>query len=200
MNPPLRRPTLISRRLWERRRAHYYAVFESALLLLRERDWLPEDEPNLTRELSFMVVTARRQLDPEGLFDRPRFECQNLADPDSEFSTPHEFKRPDIQWIHDDESAPDERYREKSFVIECKRVGKTTRSGWNLNQQYVISGIARFRSEVWSYGKHMAEGAMIAFIQSIDFLSNLKESPVDNSISYPLRSRSTLVTPSFTKL
>lgn len=162
------RPSLLSPRLWEHRRVHYCAVFERALLLLRNRVVLPEDEPNLTRELRFTVVTARRELDPEGRFDRPHFESQNLADPDSEFVQPHEYKRPDIQWVHDDESASDDRHREKSFVIECKRLGSTTASGWNLNYQYVFNGISRFRSTEWRYGSSMAEGAMIGFVQSMD--------------------------------
>lgn len=59
-------PMLADPRLWQRRRAHYLAVFERALILLRERGPLPEDEIGLNRRLYFEVVTARRELDPRG--------------------------------------------------------------------------------------------------------------------------------------
>lgn len=162
------RPSLIHQKLWQARRTHYMAVFENALMLLRQRHEVPTGEPGLVRELHFATVTARRKLDPKGRFGAPVFEAQNLPDPDSERHESFEHKRPDIQWIHDDESASDDRHREKSFVIECKRLGQTTASGWNLNEQYVISGIHRFRSTEWRYGLHMSEGMMIGFVQDME--------------------------------
>lgn len=168
MNGRVSRPSLIDQKLWQTRRTHYMAVFETALMLLRQRHELPVDEPGLVRELHFATVTARRKLDPKGRFGAPVFEAQNLPDPDSERHEVFEHKRPDIQWIHDDESASDDRHREKSFVIECKRLGQTTASRWNLNEQYVISGIHRFRSTEWKYGLRMSEGMMIGFVQDMD--------------------------------
>lgn len=169
------RPSLVNPRLWVTRRAFYYAVFERALMLLRDKQPLPIQEQELTRELSFTSVTARRQLDPTGRFDRPRFEAQNLPDPASNCRQPHEFKRPDIQWIHDDESVTDDRFREKAFVIECKRLGAPTSPQWILNEQYVIGGIVRFSSPEHRYGCYMSEGAMIAFVQSRDLPDVLTE-------------------------
>jgi len=162
------RPSLIQRKLWLRRRAHYQAVLDEALLLLRQRGALWGDEPNLVRELQFTTVTARRKFDPKGRFGSPCFEAQNPPDPDSDRVQPFEHKRPDIQWCHDDESAEDDRNREKSFVIECKRLGKKTPSGWDLNEQYVVGGIARFVSLDWKYGHHMSEGMMIGFVQDME--------------------------------
>lgn len=168
MNGRASRPSLIHQKLWQTRRKHYIVVFENALILLRQRHELPVDEPGLVRELHFATVTARRALDPKGRFGSPVFEAQNLPNPDSERLGPFEHKRPDIQWIHDDESATDDRHREKSFVIECKRLGQTTASRWDLNEQYVISGIHRFYSTEWKYGLHMSEGMMIGFVQDMD--------------------------------
>lgn len=162
------RPSLIQRRLWLRRRAHYQSVFDEALLILRQRGALWSDEPNLVRELQFSTVTARRKLDPRGRFGSPCFESQNPPDPDADCVQPSEHKRPDIQWRHDDESAADDRHREKSFTVECKRLGAKTPSGWDLNEQYVVSGIARFVSPAWKYGHHMSEGMMIGFIQNME--------------------------------
>jgi hypothetical protein len=163
-----KRPSLIRRGLWQTRRAHYLAVFDRALQLLRLYPELPLAEKSIVRELNFTAVTARRELDPKGKFERPRFEAQNLPDPDSDELESYEEKRPDIQWVHDNPDARDDRYREKSFVIECKRLGRTTRSGWNLNEQYVIGGVHRFRSPLCRYGNHMQEGMMIGFVQDME--------------------------------
>ncbi|MCB1079995.1 MAG: hypothetical protein KDM64_19400, partial [Verrucomicrobiae bacterium] len=180
------RPSLIRQSLWQSRRDHYIAVFENALMLLCQRPELPIDEPGLVRELRFTSVTARLKLDPKGRYGRPVFEAQNLPDPDSQCLESFECKRPDIQWIHDDESAVDDRHKEKSFVIECKRLGRTTASGWNLNEQYVIGGVSRFLSPEWKYGLHMSEGMMIGFIQDMaasEILTVLNEHLGKRSIS-----------------
>lgn len=161
------RPKLTSQRLWQTRRAHYLAVFKKALLLLRDKASLPEDEDTLNRELKFVVVTARLELDPKGRFRAPAPQQQNLPDPDASTIQAHENKRPDFLWVDDDPTAPDDRHREKAFTIECKRLGSPTSSGWKLNEQYVIGGIERFRSAVHLYGLHMAEGLMIGYVQSM---------------------------------
>ena len=164
-------PSLIQRQLWLTRRAHYIAVFERALELLRQRSDLPVSERKLVRLLHFTAVTARREMDPNGLYERPVFETQNLPDRESDEMDPFEDKRPDIQWFHDDESAADDRHREKSFAIECKRLGSRTASGWDLNEQYVTGGVRRFCSPVWRYGNHMSEGMMIGFVQDMELLA-----------------------------
>lgn len=161
------RPKLTSQSLWQRRRTHYLAVFKKALLLLRAKAPLPADEPTLNRELRFVVVTARLELDPKGRFRAPAFEAQNMADPDASTIQPHEYKRPDALWIDDDPTAPDDRHREKAFTIECKRLGSPTTSGRKLNEQYVIGGIERFRSTDHRYGMHTADGLMIGYVQSM---------------------------------
>lgn len=166
---PSSRPSLSNPRLWAHRRAFYFNVFRRALMLLREKSTLPLDEPNLTRELSITIVTARRELDPDGRFAAPWYEANNLPDPDSDTTQAHEHKRPDFQWKHDDDAAADDRHREKSFVVECKRLGNPTSSSWILNKQYVIGGIMRFSSLTHRYGNQMAEGAMIALVQSMEF-------------------------------
>ncbi|WP_164020210.1 hypothetical protein [Pyxidicoccus trucidator] len=123
----------------------------------------------MTRELWFKITTARRELDPEGRFSHPVPQADNLPDPDATEVQSHEFKKPDFQWIHDDDSEADERYIQKSFAIECKRLGAPTKSRWRLNEQYVVGGMNRFRDPRWKYGRGMAEGAMIGFIQNMEF-------------------------------
>src|SRR5580700_9532229 len=158
---------LASQKLWERRRAHYFAVFRLALMLLRERSSLPEGELDLNREYRFAVSTACRRLDPLGQFGRPVFEAQSPPDPDAETMQPHEWKRPDAQWLHDDPAAPDERHCEKSFFVEFKRLGSPTPTRRDLNEEYISHGVERFRSLEHRYGMHMSEGLMIAYLQSM---------------------------------
>ena len=162
------RPSLFQRELWLTRRTHYVAVIERALVLLRQRSELPVSERKLVRELHFTSVTARRELDPNGFYERPIFETQNLPDSEADELEPFENKRPDIQWFHDDEDATDDRHRERSFAIECKRLGSRTASGWDVNEQYVTGGVRRFRSPEWRYGNHMGEGMMIGFVQDME--------------------------------
>ena len=45
------------------------------------------------------------------------------------------------------------------FHIECKRLGAST-----LNALYVKKGILRFIDPAWSYGKDVADGAMVGYV------------------------------------
>jgi hypothetical protein len=160
------RPSLARRGLWEKRRTHYLAVLERALMLLRQHESLPASEPAIVRKLRVTAVTACRELDTKGRYQKPLFEMQNLPDPAFEEAQAHDFKIPDIQWLHDDHAAPDDKWRQKAFVIECKRLGAKSGS-WDLNENYVTRGVARFRLPGWRYGNHMHEGMMIGFVQDM---------------------------------
>ncbi|MBK8256902.1 MAG: hypothetical protein IPK82_30045 [Polyangiaceae bacterium] len=162
------RPALADRRLWETRHNHYVNVLCEALSLLRRKDSLPEDELELNRELWFCILTARRGLDPSGRFPLPVPEGQNLPDPNAAATQPHDRKKPDFQWIHDDPQEPDPRYGVRSFAVECKRLGKKTEGGLVLNKEYIDNGALRFRSPEYRYSHYLAEGAMIGYVQTMD--------------------------------
>jgi len=152
-------------------------VFARALELLADENDLigDENEPVLSRKLSFMVLKALRDVDPKGLLGHPTREAENLPDPESTEVQPHEAKRPDYQWIHDDRSVSDARFALRSLCIECKRLGRPTSSGWKLNENYVNHGIDRFRSPEWKYGFGVKDGAMIGFVQNMEFEEILSE-------------------------
>lgn len=168
-------PSLTDPKIWEHRRAHYFRVLERALMLLRERDNLPEEERELNRALRFTVTTACYENDPDGRFGYPVFEAQNLADPEVDETQPYEFKIPDAQWRHYDPAASDDRHREKSFTVECKRLGSPSKARFNFNEEYVVSGILRFKSRDHRYGAQMTEGAMIGYVQSMGLEAVHKE-------------------------
>nr|VFK16875.1 MAG: hypothetical protein BECKLPF1236B_GA0070989_11047 [Candidatus Kentron sp. LPFa] len=153
---------LQSRRIWEKRLAHYLAVFERALALLGQEERLPINEPELSRQLDFKLRIVCRELDPQGRFGRPVREAENLADSKFDTIQTHERKKPDFQWQYDDLEEPDPQSAMRSFAVECKRLGK----GQNFNKKYVTRGVIRFRHPGWRYGKDLSEGLMIGYIQS----------------------------------
>jgi len=170
-------PSLFSQSLWQKRVNHYLAVFERALLLLREDEGAlyQESEPQLSRRLHFKLLVARRELDPNGIYGHPERESENLPDPEETEIQPHEAKKPDFQWKHDDTSISDPRFALKSYTIECKRLGAKTQSSWKLNENYFNHGLMRFYSPTWKYGLGVAEGAMIGFVQNMKFDEILTE-------------------------
>lgn len=156
-----------SRRLWAAREAKCLATIERALRLLREAPEIPESENELNRILYFCLLRAAREIDPDDELP-PIYECNNQPDPDDEFRSTREQKRPDFQWVYLDRYAADPLRSSRQFVVECKRVGKATRADWVLNSNYVDHGIARFRDPNWAYAQGAAVGAMVGYWQSME--------------------------------
>src|SRR5690606_10992387 len=57
---------------------------------------------------------------------------------------------------------------------ECKRLTKPTRN-WTYKTQYVDSGVVTFVTSEYSYGKGMASGAMVGYLQEIAIDDALRE-------------------------
>ena len=83
-------------------------------------------------------------------------------------------KKPDLQFQYKNECAQNPEQAYISYCIECKRLGKTIAS-WNLNKNYVHKGILRFLTIEHSYGKDADSGAMIGFVQNMNFDTITKE-------------------------
>jgi len=79
-----------------------------------------------------------------------------------------EQKRPDFQWIYLDRYESDPHRSSKQFIVECKRLGRSSRADWVLNSNYVEHGVSRFRDPHWGYAKRFPRGAMIGYWQSMD--------------------------------
>ena len=167
-------PSLKSGRLWAKREAKCLAILERALLLLRVEVDLPEVEVDLNRRLYFCLLSATRELYPnEDLAPIP--ECNNQPDPDDEARSVREQKRPDFQWIFLDGYESDPHRSSKQFVVECKRIGRSSRVDWVFNSNYVNHGISRFRDPQWAYAKRFPSGAMVGYWQSMEPKEVLKE-------------------------
>lgn len=160
-------PPLKSRHLWDKREANCLAVIEHALLLLRKDTVQRESEVDLNRRLYFCLLVVSRKLFPEDVV-APTFEGNNQPDPDDEARSLREQKRPDFQWIYLDRYEPDPERSCRQFVVECKRLGKSARSNWVLNSNYIEHGVRRFRDSEWAYAKRFPSGAMVGYWQSME--------------------------------
>lgn len=167
-------PSLKSRNLWTKREQQCLAVLEEALLLLQLESLLPEAEVEINRRLYFCLLQANRKLCPNETV-APIPECNNQPDPDDEARSIREQKRPDFQWIYLDRYEIDPNRSSKQFVVECKRLGKSTRADWVLNANYVNHGICRFRDNLWAYAQRFPSGAMVGYCQSMDLEEILTE-------------------------
>lgn len=159
-------PRIRSSQLWRNREAKCLAIIDRALAILRGRNSLPESEVELNREFYFCLLEASRDLYPDDEV-APVTEGSNQPDPDDDARARREMKRPDFQWIYLDRYEPDPQRSSKQFVVECKRLGKPSRSDWVLNFNYIEHGIARFRHPDWAYAKRAGSGAMIGYLQTM---------------------------------
>jgi hypothetical protein len=167
-------PRLSRMNLRARRDALYRSIVREALLLLDSRG-SSVDEPALNRELyqCILEVIRRRSASGEHTVDVPPvFDGPNpplRIEPSSE-----ERKRPDFRWDLMDHAAPSVATCVIQFVIECKRLGSPI-SSRILNSLYVSTGVLRFINEDWAYGRNSASGAMVGYVQSLDFDKVLDE-------------------------
>lgn len=155
--------------LWERHHEKVLSIAREALQLLKA-EWPVGDEHALNRSLYFCLLKANANAAKRGepCFDySPMWEAQNQPRPENEVDVEH--KRPDFQWVYLDHEETDPTRSARNFVIECKRLGNPTPSGWVLNLHYVDDGIVRFVDPAWRYGRAVASGAMVGYIESMGF-------------------------------
>lgn len=138
-------------------------------------------EDRINRTLFFCLNKANRKLLElkRGVKSGVSYETRNQPDPDNIF-TGQELKQPDFLWGYFDPLETDEWRGNRNLTIECKRLGEKTSSQWNLNKNYVENGVSRFISEEYGYGRGVASGAMIGYIESMNFDDILSE--VDDTI------------------
>ena len=158
-------PPIQSSILWAKQEARFLAVLERGLVLLHDKLELPQGEVDLNRELYFSLLSASREANED---ISPLCECNNQPDPDDEKRATREGKRPDFQWVYLDRFEPDPNRSSKQFVVECKRLGFSTRTDWVLNRNYVDHGIVRFINSQWGYARRLASGAMVGYWQSME--------------------------------
>ena len=162
-------PRLADLPLWERHEQRVLAVLRAALRRLPTKQLLG-DEGRLNRELYFLLREVNKENRNSGsdlwLDEMPIWEARSPPTPDTEDSV-SEKKIPDLQWRYEDHQEQDARRSERTFVIECKRLGAPSNAGWRFNEHYVDDGVRRFAHPDWRYGKNVASGAMAGYVESM---------------------------------
>jgi hypothetical protein len=171
-------PRISRLRTWEKHERRVVDILLLALSILRNNDILPQSEVLLNRKLYFCLLEANKKMKNSGCeyFDHiPTPEGHNPPDPDDELLAVRENKIPDFYWGYIDHSELDPRRGARNYVIECKRLGSPLRTDWILNQNYVHNGILRFITEEHGYAKGERSGAMVGYVQSMEFDEILRE-------------------------
>ena len=154
--------------LWENHEKRVLAILRSALLRLRTKR--PNcDEPKLNRQLYLCIIKANNENKKSGGFGfdhPPACDALNPPTPDTEDSA-SERKRPDLSWGYIDHQEQNPHRSVRSFAIECKRLGSPSSSGRKFNIHYVCDGVRRFTHREWRYGKDVASGAMVGYVESL---------------------------------
>lgn len=153
---------------WTRFKENIANLIVEALLLLKMRTDLVRDEDDLTKLLFLCIIDANRY------FDLPAWDAKNSPHISDKRSEKRENKRPDLSWnLMNHVGNHENLYR--NFALECKRLGEKTSETWILNKQYVIEGVLRFFLEEKGYGKGCETGAMIGYVQDMEFDEILNE-------------------------
>lgn len=158
-------PRLSQVPLWDRHVDLVLTVIRDALGLLAARKFVG-NEVELNRALYECVLQANRDRFDAGLAALDvaiMWESRNQPTPSTATGTA-ERKIPDFQCGYVDHLCKDPLLSAKAFVIECKRLGQPTPSGWDFNAHYVADGVVRFVDAGWQYGKHVGSGAMVGYL------------------------------------
>ena len=163
--------------LWQRHEELILGVFIRALKMLRLERNLPDAENRINETL---YLKAKRAYFKLPLIQRPAFfglflEPQNQPQTEDDVGEEFLLKKPDLKWRLENKSDPNPAMAIRDYDIECKRLGKPLRRDRVLNEDYVRNGILRFLNVKHSYGKGMTFGAMIGYVQSMEFKDILKE-------------------------
>jgi len=163
--------------LWQRHEELILEVFVRALKMLCLEKNLPDAENRINEtlylkaRLMYFKLPSKQRPAFFGLFLEPQNQPQTEKDVGEKFL----LKKPDLKWRLENKLDPDPYTAIKDYDIECKRLGRPLRRDRVLNEDYVKKGILRFLNVEHSYGKGMTLGAMIGYVQNMEFKDILKE-------------------------
>ncbi len=156
---------------WGRFKVDVITLIIEALRTLRTRTDLVRDEKKLNRLLSFCFVEANAHLKMNYL---PAYEAKNSPHPEDKEKTRREDQIPDFSWNIMDHTASYPHWQ-RNFALECKWLGQETSKNWVLTEQYVMAGMLRFFLAEKGYGKGCEVGAMVGYMQDMEFDEILQE-------------------------
>lgn len=160
------RPTIGQPNRWNRWEDFCLRCLHLALARLRSAAGLPQGENALNARLLEEIRIAARELCPQGFSYPPiRAECPVQPYGASDESHRRLKPTPDITWGYEDDREPDPLKATRDFVIECKRIGPRTASGWVFTTHYVDDGVSRFADPEKRYGEGVPSGAIVGYWQ-----------------------------------
>jgi hypothetical protein len=170
---------------WGKQKELAIEVLLLALAKLQTESNLPQDEKLLSRKLYIYYQQANHEIwvsskGKKGFEYLPVQESNNPPSIDDEERAKREDKIPDlflctfqdhVEIIRTGKILSGQKY----LVAECKCLGKTRKSGWNLNRNYIENGVLRFILEEYGYAQDQDLGIMVGYVQNMDFSDILQE-------------------------
>jgi len=161
-------PLITKLPLWERHEQRVLGVLRTALSRMRNTSHRG-DERALNRQLHGLLRQVNKEnTDSDSdlwVEQMPILEARNPPTPHTR-GLPSENKIPDLQWRYEDHQEKNPLLSERVFVIECKRLDNSPSRGSKLSRLYVDKGVLRFAHTDWRYGKDVASGAMVGYVES----------------------------------
>lgn len=179
----MNRPSLYSIDIWTQWEHGILQIMTEALSQLDSYVDTDDTENDITVELHKIIL-------------RVRFNCQRVTFGNIMLQTQNQplnavgeqenqaalRKKPDLQWVFNDENASTPEKSQRFFTIECKCLSTSAEE-----QNYVEKGISRFTLDEWGYGRNEKSGMMVAYVKDMDMDKHLNQINKHNErYTYPL--------------
>jgi len=152
--------------LWQRHERLYIEVFSSALQVLTTKEITLDDEDAISEILCIILNQVCFELGQSRNIEvrTPVWEGPIQPVVADELKGGKIRKRPDFNCKCSNRFALFAEEHEIPLHVECKRLGDSSSSSWNLSKNYVDNGTQRFDSITHEYGKRAPSGLMIGYI------------------------------------
>ena len=179
----MNRPNLYSIDIWAQWERGILQIMTEALSQLNDYVDMNYTENEITVELHKLIINVRFN-DRKIAFGNIMLQTQNqpLNALGEQESQPRLRKKPDLQWVFNDENASTPEKSQRYFTIECKCLSTSTEE-----QHYVEEGINRFVLDEWGYGRNEKSGMMVAYMKDKDTDKHLyRINKLNDKYPYPL--------------
>lgn len=179
----MNRPSLYSVNIWEQWERDILQIMTEALSQLDNYVGTDYMENDITVELHKIILRVRFH-NQKIAFGNIMLQTQNqslnaLGEQENQISL---RKKPDLQWVFNDENASMPENSQRYFTIKCKCLSTSTEE-----QNYVEKGISRFVLDEWGYGRNEKSGMMVAYMKDKDVDKHLCQINKHNDqYAYPL--------------
>lgn len=165
------RPQIFELKIWHRQQKLILSNLVEALLCLRKESLCKKEEAEITDELYWCIERCLKNnnLGKEFTVYPPDSPMPPKPKKNKKKTSEQKEgkKRPDLQIAWTNQQAVDLSHFRRIYVIECKRLGNAL-SG-NVNKLYFNLGIKRFDCKIHRYADEVVSGAMVGYVQNMEF-------------------------------